>query len=34
MAETIASLPADCTALIPQPIVRLNRLTILVLLCY
>jgi hypothetical protein len=30
MAETIASSAADCTALIPQPIVRLNRLTILV----
>jgi hypothetical protein len=29
MAETTANSPADCTSLIPQPIVRLNRLTIL-----
>jgi hypothetical protein len=29
MAESIATSPADCTSLIPQPIVRLNRLTIL-----
>jgi hypothetical protein len=30
MADTIATCPADCTSLIPQPVVRLNRLTILV----